>query len=235
VRLAIAVGLTLFGAGTARAAPPAGRAGEAAGPGPCFDVSRGFDAPLHPPVSLLPGRDHSEHGTRPDGVDWAATRAVVELPTRRLLDKLLDPRNLKAMDKTRLVVREREHPGYLALRRIDVVVRARALFVGFDVSWTEEWAWRVLAGSPEEPQRVLGNYQKVAGTRHIRHECGSYLLEQIDSGRTDLFLYEETAAKRRSSKDTRDMHRGILRNIRQDLYEAGLPDARVEQVRVSAW
>jgi hypothetical protein len=199
-------------------------------------VSRGFEEPLRAPPRLREdGGDHAEYGTRPDGVDWAATRAVIELPIRALLDKLLDTRNLKAMEKTRLVIREREHPGYLALRRIDVDVRVKALLIGFDVRWTEEWAWRVLKGSPEAPERVLGNYQKIAGTGHIRHQCGSYLLRRLGPGRTDLFIYDEIDARRRSARDTRDMQRGILRNIRENLFQSGRPDDRVEELQVSAW
>jgi len=219
-------------------APPPGDVAPQLGPsGPCFDPGAGFDAPLRPPLALREDVDHSEYGTRPDGVDWAATRAVVDLPIGTLLAKLLDPRNLKAMEKTKLVIRDREHPDYLALRRVDVTVRAKALFVGFDIEWTEEWAWKVLAGTPREPRRVLANYQKVAGTGHIRHQCGSYLLQRLDEGRTDLFLYEEIDAKRRSAKDTRNMHRGILRNIREDLYQSAGADAdeRVELLQVTAW
>lgn len=215
--------------------PSAPQSSPLAPSGPCFDLTLGFDAPLREPVRLQAGSDYSEHGTRPDGVDWAATRAVVELPIERLLDKLLDPRNLKAMEKTRLVIRDREHSGYLALRRIEVDVRVKALFVGFDLSWTEEWAWRLLEGRPGAPERVLANYQKVEGTSHIRHQCGSYLLQKLDADRTDLFLYEEIDAKRRSAKDTRNMHRGILRNIREDLYDSGGSDERVEELQVSAW
>jgi len=229
VRIAAALGPALVAAWTAPAAAGAPASG------PCFDVERGFDAPLREPLERDGEGDRSEFGTRPDGIDWAATRAVVDLPLRALLGKLLDARNLKAMEKTRLVIRERVHPDYLALRRIDVTVRVKALFVGFDVGWTEEWAWRLLEGSRDRPVAVLGNYQKVEGTGHIRHQCGSYLLRRLDAGRTDLFLYEEIDAKRRSAKDTRDMQRGILRNIREDLYRSGGTDDRVERFQVSAW
>jgi hypothetical protein len=205
------------------------------GAGACFDPGSGFDAPLRAPLPGRGGVDHSEHGTRPDGVDWAATRAVVDLPIETLLAKLLDPRNLKAMEKTRLVIREREHPDYLALRRVDVTVRAKALFVGFDVEWTEEWAWKLLEGTRDHPVEVLGNHQKVAGTRHIRRQCGSYLLRRLGEGRTDLFLYDEIDARRRSAKDTRNMHHGILRNIRKDVHPTGRADERVERLEVSAW
>ena len=223
-------------AGLVAAAPLAAAEGPALAPsGACFDLRGGFDTPLRTPLEPSGAGDHSEHGTRADGVDWAATRAVVALPIRALLDKLLDPRNLKAMEKTKLVIRERHHPDYLALRRVDVSVRVKTLLVGFTLDWTEEWAWRLLEGTREAPERVLGNYQKVEGTGHIRHQCGSVLLQRLDAGRTDVFLYDEIDARRRSAKDTRDMQRGILANIRDDRYRSGDSDERVVRVQVSGW
>jgi hypothetical protein len=230
VRLAVGIdGMVAVGPLAAAEDPSLGPSG------PCFDLSRGFDAPLRTPPMLDDSGDRSEHGTRRDGVDWAVTRAVVDLPIRALLDKLLDPRNLKAMEKTQLVIRERHHPDYLALRRVDVSVRVKALLVSFAVEWTEEWAWRLLEGTHRAPERVLANYQKVEGTGHIRHQCGSVLLQRLDAGRTDLFLYDEIDAKRRSAKDTRDMQRGILSNVRDDRYRSGAADQRVVRVQVGAW
>jgi hypothetical protein len=69
----------------------------------------------------------------------------------------------------------------------------------------------------------------------VRHQCGSHLLRRLGPGRTDLFLYDEIDARRRSAEDTRDMQRGILRNIRENLFQSGRPDDRVEELQVSAW
>jgi hypothetical protein len=190
----------------------------AAEPSPCFDVEAGFDRPLHEPIAYLGSEDTSLHGDRPDGTHWAATRAVLDLPARVLLEKLRDHRNVKDMSRTVLTARRFEHPDYLELCHVDVDVTVKALFVKLHLRWTEEWAYRLLAGSPERPELVVANYQKIAGTNHIRHQCGSYVIRRIDDDRSDLFMYEEIRARRRSSEDTRDMHRGILRNIREDLW-----------------
>jgi hypothetical protein len=61
------------------------------------------------------------------------------------------------------------------------------------------------------------SYEKVAGTGHIERQCGSYVLQARTDGTTDLSMYEEVKADRRSAKDTRDMHAGILRNLRAAL------------------
>jgi hypothetical protein len=187
-------------------------------PGPCFDVAAGFDRPLHEPIALGGSGDRSLHGERPDGTHWAATRAVVDLPAGALLGKLRDHRNVKDMSRTVLEARRLPDPDYLELCHVDVDVTVKALFVSLHVRWTEEWAYRLLAGSPERPDLVVANYQKIAGTKHIVHQCGSYVIRRIDADRSDLFMYEEIRARRRSAEDTRNMHLGILRNIREDLW-----------------
>jgi len=184
----------------------------------CFDVETGFDRPLHEPIALSGSGDTSLHGERADGTQWAATRAVLDLPARALLEKLRDHRNVKDMSRTVLAARRFEHPDYLELCHVDVDVTVKALFIKLHLRWTEEWAYRLLAGSTERPELVVANYQKIAGTNHIRHQCGSYVIRRIDEDRSDLFMYEEIRARRRSSEDTRDMHRGILRNIREDVW-----------------
>src|SRR6185295_3486254 len=96
----------------------------------------------------------------------------------------------------------------------DVVVTLRALFVKVKVAWTEEWGYSLVEGTREAPRKIVVSYQKIAGTRHIEHQCGSYVLQAHDQATTDLSLYEEIKADRRSAEDTRDMHAGILRNLR---------------------
>jgi hypothetical protein len=58
------------------------------------------------------------------------------------------------------------------------------------------------------------SYQKVAGTGHIQRQCGSYVLEARGAA-TDISMYEEIKASRRTARDTRDMHAGILENLRR--------------------
>ena len=60
--------------------------------------------------------------------------------------------------------------------------------------WTEAWAFSLVEGTPQSPQRVVVSYQKVAGTGHIERECGSYVLQSREDGTTDLSLYEEVKA-----------------------------------------
>jgi len=183
-------------------------------PRPCFDFTQKILDPLRPPIPRIEGRDNSAFGTYPNGTDWAAGRALVNMPITALYAKLLDHRNVKDMKKTTLSVTALERPGYLDFHHVDIVVTLRALFIKVKVAWTEEWGYSLVEGSREAPRKIVVSYQKIRGTGYIKHQCGSYVLQANDDDTTDLSLYEEVKADRRSAEDTRDMHAGILRNLR---------------------
>jgi len=181
---------------------------------PCFDLALKVIDPLRPPIPRIEGRDNSAYGTYPNGIDWASGRALMAMPIKELYQRLLDHRNVKDMKKTTLTTTVIERPAYLAFHHVDVVVRVRALFVKMKIAWTEEWAYSLVEGTPEAPRKIVVSYQKIGGARVIKHQCGSYVLQAIDQSTTDLSLYEETKADHRSAEDTRNMHAGILRNLR---------------------
>jgi hypothetical protein len=182
--------------------------------GPCFDFRQKVVEPLIPPIPLLDGRDNHAFGTYPTGVKWASARVVLEMPIEETYARLLDHRNVKDMTKTTLTTTVLDRPDYIAFHLVDVVVRLRLLLLKMDLPWREEWAYSLTEGTPRAPRRIVVSYQKVAGTTHIKRQCGSYVLEARDGATTDLSLYEEVKAARRSARDTRDMHRGIIRNLR---------------------
>jgi len=189
--------------------------GEAAEPpGPCFDFAVKIIDPLRPPLPRIEGRDNSAFGTYPSGIDWAAARALVAMPIGEVYAKLLDHRTVKDMKKTTLSTTVLERPGYLDFHHVDVVVTLRALFVKVKVAWTEEWGYSLVEGTRDAPRKIVVSYQKIAGSRFIKHQCGSYVLEAHDEATTDLSLYEEIKADHRSAEDTRNMHAGTLRTLR---------------------
>jgi hypothetical protein len=182
---------------------------------PCFDFEHDrVVEPLRPLLAPPDGGDSSAFGDYPGGVAWAARRTIVEMPIRTVYEKLLDHRNVKDMKKTTLSTTTVERPGYMQFHLVDIVVRLRALFVKMKIAWTEAWAYCLTDGSEEDPRSIVVSYQKVAGSHHIERQCGSYVLQAREDGTTDLSMYEEIKASRRSARDTRDMHIGILRNIR---------------------
>ena len=189
--------------------------------GPCFDLRGTVVEPLSPPIPLVPGRDNHVFGTYPGGVAWAAGRATLDVPIGSVLARLLDHRNVKDMTKTTLTTTVLDRPEYLAFHLVDVVVTLRALLIKITVPWTEAWAFRLVDGTPRAPRRIVVSYEKVAGSGYIDRQCGSYVLQARDDGTTDLSLYEEVKARRRSAEDTRNMQRGILRNLRRPPDVAG--------------
>jgi hypothetical protein len=190
-------------------------AGRAAEPlRPCFDFSTKITEPMHPPIPIVEGRDNSAFGTYRNGVDWAATRAIVDMPIAALYVKLLDHRNHKDMKKTTLTTTVQDRPGYLEFHNVDIVVTLRALFFKMKIAWSEEWGFALAEGTREAPRRIVASYQKIGGTKYLNHQCGSYVLQHYDEGRTDLSMYDEVIADRRSARDTRDMEAGILRSLR---------------------
>jgi len=190
-------------------------------PGPCFDFTHQVVEPLIPAIPLVPGHDNHVFGTAPSGVGWASGRVVLDVPVAAVYASLLDHRNLKDMTKTTITTTVVERPDYMAFHLVKIVVTLRALFLKMEVPWTEAWGYSLVDGTPAAPRRIVACYQKVAGTDHIKRQCGSYVLQAREDGTTDLSLYEEVKADRRSARDTRDMHRGIVKNLRATLRVAG--------------
>jgi hypothetical protein len=199
----------------------AGVAAEDLPAGPCFDFSERVTDPLAAPIPLVPGHDNHVFGTGPGGVVWASGRVVLDVPVAAAYASLLDHRNVKDMTKTTITTTVLDRPGYLAFHLVKIVVTLRALFLKMEVPWTEAWGFSLVEGTADAPRRIVASYQKVAGTDHIKHQCGSYVLQAREDGTTDLSLYEQIKADRRSARDTRDMHRGIVKNLRATLRVAG--------------
>ena len=189
--------------------------------GTCFDFSQKVVEPLTAGIPLVPGHDNHVFGTSPAGVGWASGRVVLDVPITTAYANLLDHRNFKDMTKTTIVTTVEDRPDYLAFHMVKIVVTLRALFLKMEIPWTEAWAYSLVEGTPEAPRRIVASYQKVAGTDHIKRQCGSYVLQAREDGTTDFSLYEEVKADRRSARDTRDMHRGIVRSLRATNRVAG--------------
>jgi hypothetical protein len=179
----------------------------------CFDFDHKIVEPLRPPIPLVEGRDNSRFGTYGNDIDWASTRALLDMPIGTAYAKMLDHDNQKDMKKTKLTTKVLDLPGYLRFDLVDVVVSVRALFIKTKVAWTEAWGYALADGTESDPRKIVISYQKAAGTRHIQRQCGSYVLEARGE-QTDISMYEEVKADHRSAEDTRDMHAGILENMR---------------------
>lgn len=182
---------------------------------PCFDFDKDIREPLRPPIApRSDGTDAHAFGRYEDGASWAAGRAQLAMPIATAYTRLLDHRNVKDMTKTTLVTTVVEKPFFLAFHLVDVAVKVRAFLFKMTLRWREAWAFSVVEGTADAPQRIVVSYEKVAGTHHIERQCGSYVLAAAGASATDLSLYEEIKAAHRDAEDTVAMHRGILKNLR---------------------
>ena len=200
------------GTGHARADEP---------PPKCFNLSLPIREPLHPPIPRIDGTDNTAFATYPDGIDWAAARAVIRQPIEVVYARLLDHRNVKDMTRTKLETQVYQRPGLLEYHVVSIVVTLNVLLFKKTIAWTEEWAFSLAQGTPETPERIVASYQKLDGTQHISHECGNYVLERLPDGSTDISMYEEVKATRRSARDELNMHLGNLRKLRGDPVAVG--------------
>ena len=180
----------------------------------CFDLSEAITEPLRPSIPLLEGSDNTAFATHPNGIAWAAARAVIRRPIEVVYLKLLDHRNVKNMRKTELDTQVFERPGLLEYHLVSVVVTLKVVLLKKTIAWSEEWGFSLAEGTRDKPDRIVASYQKVDGTKYLEHECGSYVLQRLGDDATDISLYEEVKAPRRSARDTMNMHLGILRNLR---------------------
>lgn len=191
--------------------------------GACFDLSGPVTEPLRPPIPLLVRSDNTAFATYPNGIDWAAARAVIGQPIEVVYLKLLDHRNVKDMQKTKLETQVFERPGLLQYHLVSVVVTLNAVFFKKTIAWSEEWGFSLAEGTREKPDRIVASYQRVGGTKYLKHQCGSYVLQRLGEDATDISMYEEVKATRRSARDTMNMQLGILRHLRNGEPAAAMP------------
>jgi hypothetical protein len=182
---------------------------------PCFDFSTKVTTPLKaPPEKYEAGKDLSEsHAT--EKTDIAQISGVVEKPILEIYQKLLDPKTLRNDEHTEIKTKETESKDYL--KRITQSIKIKPVFF-LTLEWNEEWVYAVKDGTAEAPKTMVISFEKTAGTSHIQHECGSYVLKALSPTSTGVFIYEEMKADRRDAKDLLNDITGTLRTLR------GLPD-----------
>lgn len=177
----------------------------------CFDFNGKVTKPIPEPIGRLESKDATRSGEFPSERVWGAARGTVAKPIKDVFKKLLDPNTVKNPETQKLEIEVIERPHFYAFRRVKVTINP---FLFFTASWTEEWAYDIREGGFENPKSVLILYQKTEGTSHIGHLCGSIWLREINENATDVSLYEEVNATRRSAEDTVNGHMGTLRALR---------------------
>lgn len=175
----------------------------------CYDFSKGASTPLKPPIALLKTGDNFEKG-RKDSLAWGAVRGVVNRPIEAILKDLLDLRTIKDAS-TNMKVTEVKNPAYLAFYKVETTVNP---FLFISASWEEGWAYALKEGTKANPKNVVILYQKLSGTGHLEHLCGSIVIKKASAKETDLAFYEEVISKYWSEDKALENFFGTLRTLR---------------------
>lgn len=150
----------------------------------------------------LPSGTRGTHGERK--AVFAALRSVVEKPMSQVQSVLWEPANLKNLEKTRLKV-ESVSAG---LKKVAVELHP---ILWVKLMWNEIWELSETKGSTNPVSRI--SYRKVDGDERIRHFCGWMELERVDEKSTQVTLYEEIDAPRRTPEDVLSGHIGTIGRI----------------------
>ena len=131
-------------------------------------------------------------------------------PVLEAIAALLDHNTTKSGRVDGMDVIELDDPRYLARHEVHFSIKP---FPFVEVEWTEDWAYTLLEGTPSDPVRALISYEKIKGTSHIEHLCGSILVQKRGPRESDIFIYEEAKATGRSAEDTVKGLKGTLASI----------------------
>jgi len=184
----------------------------------CFDFSSRIDHVLRP--DLTAQRSGSQGVLAPDsgkpttnekdGIFWGVVTGDVHLPVRNVYFLLSDHNTTKSSRVEKMGVTEEMDPHYLLRQKVHFEIDP---FPFVTVDWDEEWAYALLEGTSEKPTKVLISYEKVDGTSHIKHLCGSILITQINPQSSEVLFYEEVQATNQSQGDTVSGLKGKLKNL----------------------
>jgi hypothetical protein len=165
----------------------------------CFDFSRQIAHFLRPRRMSKSKAQSGRVKENPSGDEyWAMVQGTSPEPISKLYDYLSNRNSTRSSRIDKMDVQVEEDPHFLLKQKVRNEVDPFPLIT---VSWTEQWAFSLLAGTPLKPQKILISYEKIAGTSHIKHLCGNMMI-QAESGKTHITLYEEAEATGRSEADT---------------------------------
>jgi hypothetical protein len=180
----------------------------------CFDFSKKLiPLPKKPAIlsdATLP-RVSSKSGRMSANMFWGAARGQVGRPIQELIQEIAAHETMKSGRVTNMAVIPQETQDFLIRQQIEYTVIP---FMFVKIKWTEDWAFNLMQGTKEDPKEVQIFYQKTEGTSHIKHLCGTIVLNRLDPKVTDVFIYEEAQATSRSEEDTVKGLIGTIRTFR---------------------
>ena len=178
----------------------------------CFDFKAKIIKPLHGESALKANDDVKDFGKADKNLTWALTRGEVKKPIQSVLSLLLNHNTTKSPRFHDLDVVTLQDSNYLSRHYVKFKIKP---FLFITVEWEEEWGYALADGTPSEPKEIVISYEKVEGTSHIEHLCGSMVLRKLTASSTDVFMYEEAKATQRTATDTMNGVYGTLETLRK--------------------
>lgn len=183
----------------------------------CFDFTKPIDKVLKAPTALAPGKTDKAvsgiveaSGTDNAGVSWAEVRGKSPVPVSRIVWEMKSQVVRKGGGKdSGMTITPLTDPNFMAREQIEFVIKPFPLI---SVKWVEDWTFNLVQGTRDKPEKVIVAYEKVTGSSHVEHLCGSMVLTRDGDG-TDVSIYEEIKATRRSESDNLNGIRATLRNL----------------------
>lgn len=199
----------------------------------CFDFAEpAFEQQLQPPKNLI-WIEESLQTAEPvkwlrqayvnaktaaaGNVDHGLLRAEIPRSVEVLMVALKDHKNLKSPQATIVETVESNEADAPArwVKNIQFEVNPFPLIY---VRWQERWGFYlqevVVPGLSKPKKMALINYEKVDGTSHISHLCGSIELRSLsEANRSEITYYEQVRATNRTAQDTLAGLRGTVETL----------------------
>jgi hypothetical protein len=128
---------------------------ERTAPAECFDFAREIkEGPANRKTVRLAG-DSTASGELPSGVVWAAAQYLTPRRMTEILAELASHEKSRSKRIDDMEITELQEPQFLRHQKIQFEVDP---FPFVTVKWTEDWAFKLLEGTRENPRRALVVY-----------------------------------------------------------------------------
>jgi hypothetical protein len=187
----------------------------------CYDYTKPITAPLRRPFSndssalshqIRPQmRKTKGHVTRGQWlVHWAAAQMNSQLSMAQVVSNMQDHKLSMSSSVDEYEVDESTDEHGQLQHVVRFLIKP---FPFVNVRWTEKWTYALWRGTKNDPQVYHAAYQKIRGTSHIEHLCGSILAEQLPSGGTKITIIEEARATRTDADKTLQGVVGTIKSL----------------------
>lgn len=183
----------------------------------CYNFKEPINAPLRRPFSdnspLPEDKIKKAKGSVQRGewkVHWASAQAESLLSIKQIVKNLQNHKVTMSSSVDEHDVESSKDDHNQLTHLVNFLIKP---FPFVRVRWTEKWVYSLWRGTENDPQVYHAAYQKIKGTSHIEHLCGSILVEQMPKTITRITLIEEAKATRTDVNKTLQSVVGTVKSI----------------------